>query len=167
MPGLSTGGGLLGDATGYTPGIGASDDGEGRGVKGPALDGRPVVSVTVPDDTVVATAVEEDDAAEDWLVEDPTATVEDRADDETAVELFAAVLSKEPVLVELAADTEGVRVGVETVTAELLSAASARPTARAVKNREERMRGGGGSAAVRKPCGQSSRRFIRRRFRGA
>ena len=32
-PGLSTGGGLLGDANGYTPGIGGSEEGDGNGTK--------------------------------------------------------------------------------------------------------------------------------------
>ena len=39
--GVSTGGGVLGEAKGYTPGIGGSEDGEGTGTKVHELMGMP------------------------------------------------------------------------------------------------------------------------------
>ena len=50
--GLSTGGGCLGEVAGYTPGIGGSEDGDGKGVNGYGVtgttDGPGSVSTLIP-----------------------------------------------------------------------------------------------------------------------
>jgi hypothetical protein len=39
ISGFSTGGGLIGEVKGYTPGMGGSDDGNGKGTKGYGVTG--------------------------------------------------------------------------------------------------------------------------------